>query len=400
MFMFNVESFFNPIDTQEYFNNHFEKSHLLIKRNSPDFYNSLITFNDIEEVLFSQKLNAPSFRLVDSKTATFPKVSTFCKKDSNVIDPIKYIKGYADGHTLAMGGFQLHSFSLRKFCYDLEKMFGHPFQTNLYLTPEDSKGFSPHWDTHDVFVLQISGKKHWCIYENSVALADKNLEFEKEGFDPGKVIDEFLLEQGDMLYIPRGLTHDAYTSNDKSLHITTGMLGFTWSQFVIEAILKLSKEHSEFREFIPTGSLKSSAEITNDKISKLIQILTSELTALNGIKRFNAQLKSSQNNCSTNQLNQVLELKNLSENTNVVCRQDVHFEIEENYESIILKFYDTLLKFPKHCSGVIKELLNRKKPILVKELTGELDSDGKIVLIRTLIKEGLVKMITQSHQKI
>ena len=393
--MFDTESFFNPIDDKYFLDNHFEKSHLVIKRNSPDFYSSLITFRDIEDVLFSQKFNAPSFRLVDSKTSTFPKISTFCKKDSNVIDPIKYIKGYADGHTLAMGGFQQHSFSLRKFCYDLEQKFGHPFQTNLYLTPEDSKGFSPHWDTHDVFVLQISGKKHWNIYENSVILADKNLEFEKDGFEPGKVIDQFLLEQGDLLYIPRGLTHDAYTSSDKSLHITTGMLGFTWSQFVIEATLKLSREYSEFREFIPTGILNSSTEMTQKKVAQLMKILTNELTERNGIKRFNAQLKSSQNNCSTNQLNQVLELKNLSENTNVVCRQDVHFEMEEKDNLVFLKFYDTLLKFPKHCSGVIKDLVNRNKPISVKELTGELDNDGKVVLVRTLIKEGLVNMIME-----
>ena len=30
-------------------------------------------------------------------------------------------------------------------------------QVNAYLTPPDSRGFNKHFDTHDVFVLQILG---------------------------------------------------------------------------------------------------------------------------------------------------------------------------------------------------------------------------------------------------
>ena len=32
------------------------------------------------------------------------------------------------------------------------------------LTPEGAQGFDPHFDTHEVFVLQVEGHKHWRLY--------------------------------------------------------------------------------------------------------------------------------------------------------------------------------------------------------------------------------------------
>ena len=37
-------------------------------------------------------------------------------------------------------------------------------QINAYITPPQSQGFAPHHDVHDVFVLQVSGRKHWTIH--------------------------------------------------------------------------------------------------------------------------------------------------------------------------------------------------------------------------------------------
>jgi NAD(P)-dependent dehydrogenase (short-subunit alcohol dehydrogenase family) len=51
--------------------------------------------------------------------------------------------------------------SVRYLAADL----GHPTQVNAYITPPSSRGFSPHYDVHDVFVLQVAGEKHWRIHE-------------------------------------------------------------------------------------------------------------------------------------------------------------------------------------------------------------------------------------------
>ena len=50
------------------------------------------------------------------------------------------------------------------FCTRLAAELGHPVQANSYVTPPSSRGFSAHYDVHDVFVLQLAGRKHWTIH--------------------------------------------------------------------------------------------------------------------------------------------------------------------------------------------------------------------------------------------
>ena len=70
----------------------------------------------------------------------------------------------------------------------------------------DGGGVGPHFDSYDVFLLQLQGRRRWRIGR----LADRDLE-------PGlplkilsrfKAEDEWLLEPGDMLYLPPDWAHD------------------------------------------------------------------------------------------------------------------------------------------------------------------------------------------------
>jgi len=42
------------------------------------------------------------------------------------------------------------------FGSELAAELGHPVQINAYVTPPQNRGFAPHYDVHDVFVLQIA----------------------------------------------------------------------------------------------------------------------------------------------------------------------------------------------------------------------------------------------------
>lgn len=70
----------------------------------------------------------------------------------------------------------------------------------------DGGGVGPHYDSYDVFLLQAQGKRHWRIG----AQQDLTL---KEGL-PLKILQhfqpqqEFVLEPGDMLYLPPHYAHD------------------------------------------------------------------------------------------------------------------------------------------------------------------------------------------------
>lgn len=74
-----------------------------------------------------------------------------------------------------------------------------------YAAPEGSVG--PHVDLYDVFILQGEGKRRWQISTQAVAennqIPDIALRLQKD-FTPEF---EWLLEPGDMMYLPAGVSH-------------------------------------------------------------------------------------------------------------------------------------------------------------------------------------------------
>lgn len=103
-------------------------------------------------------------------------------------------------------------------------------QINFYCGWQASKGFKTHWDKHDVWVLQVEGKKSWQIWEPTRLhpLPDAVGVPEPTG-DPDQVVT---ITQGDLLYVPRGWWHRAEALDGVSVHLTLGSRAPTGSDFV------------------------------------------------------------------------------------------------------------------------------------------------------------------------
>ena len=69
-------------------------------------------------------------------------------------------RAFDRGKTIILTAMQCRWGPVASLCRRLEERFGCPVHTNLYLTPPGTQGFDPHYDTHEVFVLQIAGGKH------------------------------------------------------------------------------------------------------------------------------------------------------------------------------------------------------------------------------------------------
>ncbi len=70
----------------------------------------------------------------------------------------------AGGATLVLQALHRTWPPLIRFGSDLAAELGHPVQINAYITPPENQGFAAHYDTHDVFVLQVAGSKRWTIH--------------------------------------------------------------------------------------------------------------------------------------------------------------------------------------------------------------------------------------------
>jgi len=129
---------------------------------------------------------------------------------------------------------------LWKMLAALERYWNCSVGCNSYLTPADSQGFSPHWDDIEAIVLQIEGRKHWKLYKPR-SIQEALPRYSSENFDQediGEPILEVELGPGDLLYMPRGLIHQAVSPpGEHSLHVTLSTNQFnTWSDLLEVAL--------------------------------------------------------------------------------------------------------------------------------------------------------------------
>ena len=113
----------------------------------------------------------------------------------------------------------------------IERELGIRININGYLSFSKGGAFKPHWDSHDVLVVQVHGKKQWQIWNAESAHPVEAADLLK--FNPSLPSDqEIELAPGDVLFIPRGEPHSAAVSTGHSVHLTIGLHSLTGLDFI------------------------------------------------------------------------------------------------------------------------------------------------------------------------
>ncbi len=130
--------------------------------------------------------------------------------------------------------------SVHRFMSAMGEVTGTRIGANAYYTPAESRVFRPHWDTHDVLVVQLHGTKHWRIYETLLEHPLPGRAYMEstpyEGFADDLPSYDITLAEGDMLYLPCGTPHAAWTEGEDSLHLTGGLMPVRWHDVIRTAV--------------------------------------------------------------------------------------------------------------------------------------------------------------------
>jgi len=128
---------------------------------------------------------------------------------------------------------------------------------NVYCSFDQKPAFNSHFDTMDVFALQIEGNKAWNVYEGRFEhpVNAEGYEYPSFGQDhhdqaKGDVLQHVEMAPGDLLYVPRGQYHDALASSEASLHASFGLTQATGLDFLAITLRSLT-DVSVFREALP-----------------------------------------------------------------------------------------------------------------------------------------------------
>jgi Cupin superfamily protein len=254
---YNLGSLLHPVSLDTFFSTYWEKQLLRVQRGDGGYYDGLLTNRNLEDYISSADARYPAIML--AKEGAFYPPQAYCDdvKMGHVtfagVPNLKKLSAeYARGATIALTSLDRTWQPLGDLCMRLEDQLDHGIKTNIYITAGQTVGFPPHYDTHDILVLQIAGKKLWRIYAPTIKLPDVSQPCEPRSFRPGAQITEIELQTGDLLYLPRGYGHAATTSESHSAHITVGIHVYTWAT-VLKELDPSCVATEECRRALPPG---------------------------------------------------------------------------------------------------------------------------------------------------
>ena len=134
----------------------------------PRGFDDLLDLDGIDELLSRRGLRTPFLRM--AKEGVLVPPSSFTRSGgvgatvSDQVDSAAVARLFADGTTIVLQALHRVWPPLVDFAAELSADLGHPVQINAYVTPPSSRGFSAHYDVHDVFVLQLAGEKRWIVH--------------------------------------------------------------------------------------------------------------------------------------------------------------------------------------------------------------------------------------------
>jgi hypothetical protein len=268
-----------------------------------------------------------------------------------------------------------------------------PVQVNAYLTPAGGQGFASHYDTHDVFVLQVEGRKRWRIH--TPVLVDPlqrqpwgGRADEVAATADGEPVLDVELAPGDTLYLPRGWLHTATALGERSLHLTLGIRAMT-RYALVEALLAAAAREPGLRAGFPLGLDPTDEAQLAGPLAEVARLLRELLTRPDPVAvaaRLRESAWPATRPAPIRPLAQAAAAATVDADTHVVPRPGLRARLVPVGDRLRLELVDRTVDLPAFCRPALEAVL--RGPARAGDLPG-LDVDEGVVLVRRLLREAV-----------
>jgi lysine-specific demethylase/histidyl-hydroxylase NO66 len=371
-------------DPGRFVREHWARAPLYRPGADPAAFADLFSLRDVDHILSSTTPRFPAFRMVKEGKQLDPRSYTRSGRVGgqpvdDLADPGSVYEHFHGGATIVLQS--LHRFwpPLTRLSRDLDLALTHPVQVNAYITPPASRGLGVHHDEHDVFVLQVYGRKRWDVHD-----PDGRPE-------QPRIVAE--LAPGDCLYIPQRFPHAAWTAQTASVHLTVGVVPVTWADTLRRAVTSVVEEALS-AEPLPAGFAADPAALTAGVAEQLGEVrrrldkLDPAAIAVAAADRF----WSSRPPILSGQLQQLLALQEIGEDTVVRRRSGAVCRLRQRDDRLEVLLGDRALHMPARLAPVMRAILASDR-LAVGDLADHLDPPGRLVLVRRLVREGLLESV-------
>jgi ribosomal protein L16 Arg81 hydroxylase len=365
----------------------------------PARFDDLLDESAVDELLSRRGLRTPFLRMA---------------KDGDIVPPARYTRGggagatagdqaaddlvlsqFDGGATLVLQALHRTWPPLMTFASQLSGELGHPVQVNAYVTPPQNRGFAAHYDVHDVFVLQVAGRKQWRVHAPVLTdpLRDQPWEQRRtavaERAQETPVIDE-VLAPGDALYLPRGYLHSAVALGELSIHLTVGVHPLTRYQLV-RHLLDAAADDPALRVSLPMGVDLGDPAVLEPQLRDTLSALRRHLDEIS-VKavadQVTGDLVRQTRPAPIGPLEQLAAAESLDVATRLRLRPGLRSTLMRDESGMRLRMLNKAVALPPAAEAAVKTVL-AGQPFTPGELPG-LDATEQLNLARTLLREAVV----------
>lgn len=213
-----------PLVASDFARNIQEQRPLLMKSAADvtDFF-----WKDANEIIERCDVSSPDFKIAhdgirpkDEYVESYFDLGT---QRHRLIKPVIY-NWLKQGATIIANKL-LHEPKLDRFSKCIAGFTNRRIVSSVYASLGLAAASKPHWDTRDVFVIQLIGKKKWTLFRptfESPLYIHQSREYGERFPCQQSPFLEALLDEGDVLYIPRGWWHDPQPVGGGTFHLSVG----------------------------------------------------------------------------------------------------------------------------------------------------------------------------------
>jgi bifunctional lysine-specific demethylase and histidyl-hydroxylase NO66 len=394
-----------PWSVDAFLGEYWERESLLIRRKEPDHFHGLISLGEFDAIVSGSALRHPYFRVFkDGASVPVSRTTTMRQLggdvDHGLADLNQIYDLHAEGATLVLQALERWWPSFFALCRDFELLFGFPTQAHAYATPADAQGTPVHYDTHDVFVLQVEGSKRWRVWE---PLRRLPMRMSEDRYDADAVtlharshtpIIDVELTAGDSLYLPRGFVHEVRTESERSLHVTVSVMMDRWADLaeavIVERLLDM-REIVDFRASLPFGRTPFAEpdEAMQSAYGKLTAMLLDGLDLERGLALMRRKMVAYAAPPFRGRLLDLVALESVSLTQQVCLREDAIFSVTETTSGdLLLSFGGASTTFPAKCAPALEHVVSAGS-FSAGELPGAVTDEERLAITRRLLATGL-----------
>jgi lysine-specific demethylase/histidyl-hydroxylase NO66 len=376
-----------PLTVETFLTEIWGQSHYHVSRNRPEYFDALLDGTaSVDELLGLFRPDLSLVRLVRENDIKEPYLY---RRSDGGLDVAGIGHDFADGYTIVLESIHRYVRAIASLLQAIEVELNFATQVNAYFTPPESQGFVPHYDEHDVLILQIRGSKIWHLYDGIDVAPRAALRHEPIAADALPSPTDVRLEVGDVLYLPGGRVHAAEATSEVSVHLTVGVLAPTLLLLVTRALnsLRGSDDHVHMRlppRYLDDPDVRATLDVL---VRDVVEALEQPSAISAGLGSLADDLVRRGHSPPVGQA--ITNAIGIDGQVRVVKYQPLFSRVTETSDGVALHFAQLVVSAAPDHSEALQFVSKSTEPFRVCELPG-LSGAQQTELARTLIANGFL----------